>query len=45
MLVKVSLNVEITSIITKKFCDRLELDVSKEASLVIKTSNVIINRH
>lgn len=42
VVVEVSSDVEIASIITKKSCDSLGLEIGKEAYLVMKASNVMI---
>jgi molybdopterin-binding protein len=40
--VDVAPNIEMTSIITKKSCENLELEVGKDVYVVVKASNVII---
>jgi molybdopterin-binding protein len=42
LLVEVASGVEITSIITKKSCENLELEVGKEAFIVVKASDVMV---
>jgi molybdopterin-binding protein len=42
LLVEVAPGVEITSIITKKSCENLELEVGKEAFIVVKASDVMV---
>jgi molybdopterin-binding protein len=42
VVVKVAGGLEITSIITKKSCENLGLEVGKEVYAVIKASNVMI---
>jgi len=40
--VDVAPSIEMTSIITKKSCENLELEVGKDVYVVVKASNVII---
>jgi molybdopterin-binding protein len=40
--VEVAPGIEMTSIITKKSCERLGLKVGKEAYVIVKASNVMI---
>lgn len=42
VVVKVAPGLEITSIITKKSCENLGLEVGKEAYVIVKASNVMI---
>ena len=42
LLVEVAPGVEITSIITKKSCENLNLEVGKEAFIVVKASDVMV---
>lgn len=42
VVIEVAPGLEITSIITKKSCENLGLEVGKEAYLIVKASNVII---
>jgi len=42
VVVEVAPGIEITSIITKKSCNNLELEVGKEVYVVVKASNVMI---
>ncbi len=42
VILKVAPGLELTSIITKKSCENLGLQIGKEAFAVIKASNVII---
>jgi molybdopterin-binding protein len=42
VVVEVAPGIEISSIITKKSCENLGLEVGKEAYAVIKASNVMI---
>ena len=42
MAVDVAPSIEMTSIITKKSCENLELEVGKDVYVVVKASNVII---
>ena len=42
IVLEIAPGVEITSIITKKSCENLGLDVGKEAYAVIKASNVMM---
>jgi molybdopterin-binding protein len=42
VVIEVAPGIEISSVITKKSCERLGLEVGKEAYAVIKASNVMI---
>ena len=42
VVVEVAPGIEISAVITKKSCDRLGLEVGKEAYAVVKASNVMI---
>jgi len=42
VVVEVAPSLEITSIITKKSCENLGLEVGKEVHVVVKASNVMI---
>jgi molybdopterin-binding protein len=42
VVVEIAPGIEISSVITKKSCERLELEVGKEAYAVVKASNVMI---
>jgi molybdopterin-binding protein len=42
VVIEVAPGIEISSVITKKSCERLGLKVGKEAYAVIKASNVMI---
>ncbi|MBN1615281.1 MAG: TOBE domain-containing protein [Deltaproteobacteria bacterium] len=42
VVLEIAPGLEVTSIITKKSCERLGLGVGKEAYVIIKASNVMI---
>jgi len=42
VVVELAPGLEVVSIITKESCQSLDLDVGKEASVVVKASNVMI---
>ena len=42
VVIEVAPGIEISSVITKKSCERLGLEVGKEAYAIVKASNVMI---